>query len=83
MQSVWGMRGCVEWMLVEGTTTGLEVEHFIVNILSHRVKPSDLFLLDNAGVYCTLEVRNAMKTVMHGLWDYKAPYSYDMSACER
>ena len=65
------------------TTSNLEVVHFLRSEVAHNVVSSDFLLLDNAGVYSTVDVRTALNDVMLGNWDYKSEYSYDLSACER
>ena len=68
---------------MDGSTSYLEFEHFLRNELAFKILPSDILLLDNAGVYSTVDVRTASNDVMHGNWDYKSEYSHDLSACER
>ena len=62
----------------EGITSHLEVEHFLCNdVVAFNILPSDILLLDNAGVYSTcVDVRTALNVVMYGNWDYKSKHLY-------
>jgi hypothetical protein len=60
---------------LDGSTYYLELEHFLRNELAFNILPSDILLLDYAGVFSSVDVRTARNDVMHDNWDYKSEYS--------
>jgi len=76
-------KGFVAWVIINGTTTGENVESFIRDEVSQVVDRDSFCIIDNASVNKTDDVLYSLHTVFHGRYKFSPRYQPRFKPIER